>query len=466
MMERTFAALLVCSLSSACGDPPHAGPTEKPQLAESAASAETSANPSASADQDDLTPPAPRAPEQAHRAVGFRPTGELLRACSLRSPVCVHFAADLAGSATAALEAADETFATLDALKLPRPLADGALGGDSRLDLYLDGAREGAVAIGDIGGAVPNLDRTSAFIVAEPPRVGCAPALSIASAISGAMLLGQDAALGPGVLTMLGDRLGVLAAPCGVAQDLAVDTAQRAPDRTLVGTDEDPAPASFLFPECLEDRFGTDEPGKLTVALAAISGQRTPAGKELVDEPDVFDALRVTQRVRKTSIADTVLDFAVDRAFLGSRSDDAHMIDVARYGDFGRPRFEWSVTHASLPRRLAPARPVEPLGATYLFVDMTKSQLPTEVTFVADWEAPVAFRWAVLELDEAGMQTARTDVVAVLGETHVEKSFRDLHGAASLVIVGVNEGEARRDEPFDPDLVRETAHGYTVTLYP
>jgi hypothetical protein len=411
--------------------------------------------------------PRARATETPHRAIGARPTAASIKTCSVSAPVCVHRSADVAESASAAaLAAAERTFVLLDALRLPRPLLDGALGGDSRLDVYLDPSALGADTVGDVGGAVPGVDRTSAFVVAMPPRAGCADPMDIAGAVAGAMLLGEDAALGPAVLAMLGDRLGVLAAPCGVALDEAVDTAQRAPDRTPVGSGNDVAPASFLFPECLEDRFGTGEPGKLTVALAAISGQRTAKDKLLVDEPDVFDALRVTQRVRKTSIADTVLDFAVDRAFMGTRSDEAHMVDVARYGDFGRPRFEWSVTHASLPRRLAPARAVEPWGSTYLFLDMTKSQLPTELTFVAEWEEPVAFRWAVVELDAEGRESARTDVSGVLGETRIEKTFRDLHGSAAILIVGVNEGEARRDEPFDPDLVRESAHGYTVTLYP
>ena len=279
------------------------------------------------------------------------------------------------------------------------------------------------------------------------------------------MFLGEDAALSPGVRTMLSDRIAMLASPCGVEETEQIDTAQRAPDRGVMEADGSASPGSFLFPWFLEERYGTDEPGKLSVALAAISQQRTPAGKPLVDKPDIFDTLRVSQHARKASLSDTMLDFAVDRAFMGTRSDGAHLADVARFGDMGRPRFEWSVTHASLPRRLAPARAVEPLGAAYFWVDLSKPQLPVELTLVAEWEEPVAFRWAVIELDAQGGETSRTDLAPVLGETRIERSFRDLHGATSVLIVAVNEGEARRDEPFDPDIIRESAHGFTLSLY-
>jgi hypothetical protein len=460
-MTRPLAAwaLFALGVAPACGDSDVAPP---------AASTPTTASaPTASASASAEPPPPSRAVEPSHRTVALRPDVTSEARCGTRAPVCVHAGAGVADRAViAALDAAERAFATLDALKLPRPPYDGSLGGDARLDVYLDPEAREARVFCDVGGAVPGVDRTSAFVVAPPPLVGCGQLQRIASSVVGAMLLGEDAAISPGVRTMMSDRIAMLATPCSVEELEQVDTAQRAPDRGIIGSDGEATPGSFLLPWFLEERYGTDEPGKLSVALVAISQQRTPFGKSLVDEPDVFDALRVTQHARGTSLSDTMLDFAVDRAFMGSRSDGAHLADVARFGEMGRPRFEWSVAHASLPRRLAPARAVEPLGATYVWVDLSKPQLPTELTMVVEWEEPVAFRWAVIELDAQGGETSRTELTPVLGETRMEKSFRDLHGSASVLIVGVNEGEARRDEPIDPDIVREPAHGYTLSLYP
>jgi hypothetical protein len=201
------------------------------------------------------------------------------------------------------------------------------------------------------------------------------------------------------------------------------------------------------------------------MALAAISTQASGAGP-LVDEPDPFDALRITQQKNGTSLADTLLEFAVARAFVGSRSDEAHMVDVAKYGPLGRVRFDWSVPHGSLPRRLAQVRAVEPLGAAYLWVDLEGVSDTAEITFVAEWEEPVAFRWALVKIAADGSAAAQIDAVPVLGETKILKTVQNLTGSRGLLIVGVNEGEARRDEPFDPGRAREDAHGYLVTLYP
>jgi hypothetical protein len=35
-----------------------------------------------------------------------------------------------------------------------------------------------------------------------------------------------------------------------------------------------------------------------------------------------------------------------------------------------------------------------------------------------------------------------------------------------MLIVGLHEGETRRDEPFDPGQVRPMPRSYAVTLYP
>ena len=393
----------------------------------------------------------------------LRPVAIAQRMCGAR--VCVHYddSTDPA-AATIAIDAAEGALATLSALRLPGPLPDGRLGGDARLDVYLARDADAGTYL-DPGSAAGSPDRGTAFVVAAPPTTGCMGRAAIAGGVVEAVALGQDAAMEPGSLGMVGQWVGSLASPCFDAELAAIDEAQRSPERTITGAMGEVGAAGLLLPWHLEERAGSGDWGRLTMSLTSIGSQRAGAGL-FRDEPDVFDVLRATLQARGGSFADPLLDLAVDRAFLGSRSDNQHLVDAARYGDLGRVRFEWSVDHASLPRRLAPLRPIEPLGASYVYLDLTNAKLPTQLTFVADWESPGSFRWALVKLDKNGVATSRTDVVPVLGETQLQKTLPDLSTAAALLIVGVNEGDRSRDEPFDPSRPRAQARSYLLTLYP
>lgn len=401
--------------------------------------------------------------EASFANVGLRPEGTFSRVCAAEADVCVHFAAPTnRDAASEVLAAGARALQGLAALRLPGPLPDTPRGGDGGLDIYLVGDAP-AVAHGDAGATGTGFDRASAFVVAPAHGiVSCVEAQQLASAIGAAALLGRDAALDPSSLAMLADHTGTLLEPCTLREMEEIDLAQRAPNRTFVGPLGSGAPGSFLFPRLLEEKYGTGEPGKLTFALASIAAQKSPT---LVDEPDPFDSLRITQKANRSSLADNVLELMVARAFLGDRSDETQLADVAKYGSFGRVRFEWAVPHASLPRRLAQTRPVEPLGAAYIWLDLAGASPDAELTFLAEWEEPVAFRWALVKVDDKGSPLATLEVVPVLGQTKIEKTVRDLSGARGVVIVGVNEGESRRDDPFDPGQPREPGHGWVVSLY-
>src|SRR5260221_13226259 len=74
----------------------------------------------------------PRAPARDRPDPALTPTV----ACSFSRPVCVHVSAKVhPAAARAALAAAERAFATLDALRLPRPRADGSLGGSDAFDV-------------------------------------------------------------------------------------------------------------------------------------------------------------------------------------------------------------------------------------------------------------------------------------------------------------------------------------------
>jgi hypothetical protein len=221
----------------------------------------------------------------------------------------------------------------------------------------------------------------------------------------------------------------------------------------------------MLFPWFHDDTLGVGGPGRAMMGLIALASQRTAAGSwEWKNEPDTFDVLRATMRDRGSSLENLLLDFAVVRAFVGSRSDGEHLTDVERFGDAGRVRFEWSVPFGSLPRRLAPLAPIEPTGMTYLWLDLA-GETPTELTFAADWELPALFRWALVKVDKKGAQAARLDVAGVFGASHAEQTIVGLEGLAGVMVVGVNIGSIDRSHPFDPDEQPLMPHGYAVTLF-
>lgn len=112
-----------------------------------------------------------------------------------------------------------------------------------------------------------------------------------------------------------------------------------------------------------------------------------------------------------------------------------------------------------------PARPVDALGATYVWVDLASAPLDSELTVVAEWEEPVSFRWALVLVDGGGAELSRTEVAPVFGETRMEKTLRKLGGAGGVLIVGLNEGEARRDAPLDPSRSGPGPRMYQFTLY-
>jgi hypothetical protein len=182
-----------------------------------------------------------------------------------------------------------------------------------------------------------------------------------------------------------------------------------------------------------------------------------------VNEPDVFDALRSTLKDRGGSLDNLLLDFAVARAFTGSRSDGAHLAGTEPFGAFGRVRFEWAVPFATLPRRLAPEQPVEPTGATFLWLDLVGAPKGAELTFVAEWELGCVFRWSLVKVDREGAEAGRIDVAGIYGATRAERTVV-VDDLAGLLVVGVNAGSLDRSQPFDPD-VATAPSGYLVTLF-
>lgn len=394
------------------------------------------------------------------------PSAAPVVACSFTEPVCVHAAASVAPAAIlATLDHAEVAQRAYRALGLPPPLPP--LTGRAAHDLYLLPSAGHPFTAADIAPRPGGWDRATSFSVLPPPSpgAGCAAAFTVAHALAHGIALRLDAGAEPGALSMTASYLASLAAPCAAVEIAAVDDFQRAPQRSFIAGDPDRPDGALLFPWFLDDALGRGNPGAVMTSLLAMAVQRTPPGSwTFHNEPDTFDVLRATLRDRGTTLDQVLLDFAVARAFVGSRSDGAHLGDVERFGDMGRVRFEWSVPYSSLPRRLAPGFAVESTGMTYLWVDTSDAPPGSELTFVADWELPAVFRWALVKVGKDGAERGRLDVAGLFGASHAERTVVGIDGLAGVLIAGVNAGSMDRSHPFDPDEQPATPHAYTATL--
>jgi hypothetical protein len=392
-----------------------------------------------------------------------------LVACSFRDAVCVHAEAATSPAAILwTLRWAEDALATYRALGLPPPLGDAGLGGSPAHDIYLLAAEDGPTTTTDLIARGPGFDSQSAFTILPPPSAPfttCFAPNAVAQAIARAVLFRFDAGLEAGTSAMTSTYLASLAAECSLADLAAVDDFQRSPERALTSFAPDAPAGSLLFPWFLDDVYGQSTPARVVTTLIAVAAQRTAPGSwEWSNEPDLFDTLRVNTKARASSLDTLLLDFAIARAFVGTRSDGMHLTGTERFGDFGRVRFEWAVPFTSLPRRLAPTRPLDPTGATYLWIDCADAPASAELTFVADWELPSIFRWALVKIDKTGAESGRVDIAGVYGDSHAERSVVGLSGLAGVLVVGINGGSTDRGHPFDPDEAPFMPHSYTVTL--
>ncbi|MFO0586009.1 MAG: hypothetical protein U0441_00650 [Polyangiaceae bacterium] len=415
-------------------------------------------------------PAAPRgdAPGPDRTAPRLRPTTETARACSFVAPVCVHTLDRVPSwAARHVLLAAESAFSAYRALSLPMPLPDATRGGTPAYDLYLDPSVTSPLTIPDPEMEPRTTDATAAYTFFPAPSTwGCDVAFDVAQEIARAMIYRFDAGAERGMVSAAATYLASIVAPCAARETPAIDAFQAAPYRAITEEPEGPASGAMLFPMYIEENEGTFGPGRLLFSLFAIASQKSdPSALHFQNEPDVFDALRSSMRFRSRSLDELLLGFSVDRAFVGDRSDGAHLPATDLYGAAGRVFFEWSIPFKTLPRRLAPLHPLSPTGAAYLWLDLADAPKDTEVTFVADWELPSVVRWSLVKIDKDGAETGRIDVAGIFGATHVERTLVLREELAGIAIVGVNAGGLDRTEPFDPDLAPFLPHAYEITLY-
>lgn len=458
------AIALLASVSSASAALPPPGSAPSASSVAATASASASAAPAGTA-----APPVARDAAGPERSAVPRPAPAASAACSFAVPVCVHPSpATPAWAARSVLTSAEAALSGYRALGLPMPLPDGARGGTAAWDVYiLPPDVYTSVTVADPESEPRHFDEAAAFtLLPEPSTWGCDLGFEVARRAAEAVLLRLDAAAERGVLAASASYLASIVAPCAAVETPAIDAFQAEPHRAVSAERAGAAHGGLLFPMYLEEQSGSGDPGRLVTSLFAIASQRTdPASPSWQNEPDVFDALRSSMRFRRGSLEDLLLDFAVARAFAGDRSDGMHLPASDLHGAAGRVFFEWSVPYASLPRRLAPARPLEPTGATYLWLDLAGAPADAEITFVADWELPAVMRWSLVKVAKDGAEAGRVDVAGIFGATHAERTLLLREELAGVIVAGTFTGSLDRSSPFDPDDAPFLPHAYEVTLY-
>ncbi|MEQ9324510.1 MAG: hypothetical protein RIF41_35425, partial [Polyangiaceae bacterium] len=394
-----------------------------------------------------------------------RPPEAERAACAFDQAVCVHVGTGARRAPVdRTLAVARDTLRFLDRQGLPSPLPDAGRGGTMALDVYLttDGAPTDAYA--ELDASPGHFDRAPAYILAPvPDEPDCRSDAAIASAVTRATLHGLDAAHHASTARMIGGYVAGFVAPCPAQSLTDVDDFQRQPHRALTRD----TPGSALFVKYLDERWGAGGVGAVAFGLVATSAQRSDPNRWLLsNEPDLWDALRRVMLDRKSSLGNVLIDFAVHRAFVGDRSDGAHLSDVAWLGSAGRIGFEWAVDYGSLPRRLAPLHDVEPTGSSYVYVDLAGTDPHAGLRLIAEWETSFVFQWAIVRLDERGIELGRKMGGGVYGEDTLQLTMTDVDGAHALLVVGTNLGHDDRHADFDPDAGPPRAAGHTVTLYP
>lgn len=416
----------------------------------------------------------PVAPPAASRGEVALPTGVAIDSaprpasaaqpfCSFVRPVCVQ-AAGNDGGALAALDALEQAYERIVlALGLPEPLPDGLLGGSAALDAYLVPADRAFSSSADPPLAGP-FARASTFCrlpaTRDPFLMQRAATLCVAEAVANAL----DSAETPGLRRGFGTFLWWVTGLPTALDFEAIDDVQRHPERPIAGRElSEQSEGSALFFEYLEHALGVAGPADLAASLFAAAASPRPAGLHYDNEPDLFDVLRHTLDSNRFRFARLMSDFAVSRAFVGSREDGLHLPMMRWAGAFGRPRFDWVIPFSSLPRRVAVKPPIDSTGTVLVWLELDALPERTSLGFQAEWEAPVTFDWQLVRLGPNGEELGRVAVPFEERGTSVEATIGHLGGVSAVLAVGTNLETVELAHPFDPDVSPYEPHG--VTLY-
>lgn len=346
------------------------------------------------------------------------------------------------------------------ALGMPAPLSDLGLGGTDALDAYVGG--EALLVEADPPKLGPFTESSG---WCELPSVdGALLDRAATQCVGEAIALRLDASEPPHLRRAFATWLWwLVGAPTSLDLE-AIDLVQAHPERPIASRElSAESEGDAMFFEYLESARSTRPWGELSAALfgTAVSDNRK-LGLYYDNEPDLFDVLRHSLNEERDRFAALMVDFAVARAFVGSRDDGLHLPNLAFSGDFGRVRYDWLVKFSTLPRRVLVNPPIDSTGAVVIWLDLDEVGLGAALGFHADWEPPVSFHWQLVKVGPNGDEIARIDVPFQERGHEVDARLTNLDGASAILIVGTNLEGIDLSHPFDPDVSPFEPHGATV----
>jgi hypothetical protein len=407
----------------------------------------------------------PDLPTGAPFAAGLDRPRSTGAACSARLPVCVQRGPGVSGAqALQALDALELAYErVVEALALPAPLADDGHGGSDALDWYLDSDKTELVSEPDAV-RFDTLASAAAFCVGnaiDPWLMQRDATLCVGEAIAKRL----DPAETPALQRAFASELWWLTGRVTALDVQAVDDAQAHPERALAARSAEPNASATLLLDFMELARSSQGSGGLIASLfSASAGTHASGAFEWNDAPDVFDVLRHSLDEDTVKMASLLGDYAVSRAFLGDRDDGTHPPYAEWAGAFGRARYDWVLKFSSLPRRVHASRPLEPTGIELVWVDLDEVPLGTSLGFEAEWEAPVAFKWRLISVDDHGREMARVDVPFQERGRSAEGRVVNLLNVRAVLAIGINMGGVDLAHPFDPDLDPFEPQSCTVYL--
>lgn len=380
-----------------------------------------------------------------------------VRSCDAMAPVCVHAAANVRPEVVAAARVA-LAYAwnvTIETMRIPRPLLDGPRGGDPRLDVYLANGLADRIAIGrDPVDRLLDRDAAPAFVLLDADvvrRGGCELAFTAARAMVRASALGLDAAETPNLVDGLSRRVADVVAPCPSLVDPTIADVQSKPWQTLGAT-----PVGYqLLARTLDRQFGQ---GLAAIVPAVLSMATNHRG---IIVPGVEDELGPAHFHNDTTVLDVLSLTLIDA---GTTVEEVLLeLASARALDPIAPSYEWTVPASSLPRRFAIRRPIEPMGMTFVKIDLDVPPKSDGIELDVAWDGGAKFVWKVLKVDASGKKIGEVPVPPLETTRKITIDVRRLAGARSIVLCGVNVGDPIR--PFHPDEPPSPGHGYELGVY-
>lgn len=382
--------------------------------------------------------------------------------CSPRHPLCVHSDANHALQLRAALELLEAAYRSVHgALSLPQPWTTATT---PTFDIYLspDPSITGATPAFSAVSALS--DRASVSCQVPHRHVDLGKMVHcLGFAIAGAL----DAAETPALMDAYASHLAWLTGTQDNRDLTGLDDLQANPETVPIGRSSSAnAAGGALLLEALEETWQHPKPGWVATTLLGLSrSEGVSRGLSWNNEPDWFDVLRYSFGESANNTADWLAGLALDRALLGNKAT-GRLRGLAVLGDAARVRFDWRLAFSSLPRRVALSKPLQPLGTAYLWLDLDQVTSGMTLGFRAEWEAPVAFKWLLVSLDDQGREVGRLEVPYLETATSVERTWASFsaEGARAVIIAGVNLGAVDPAHPFDPDYEPWETHGCTVYL--